>query len=169
MIFGRWTWQPNDVPVDNFEEVTSSISNEIQECELDEDSSQVAVFIAGFITKKCLKKSQCEACLALLLNGDSSATEYVNALSREGLMIPSQYLSDHVCHCFATLDMIKKILITAASNNIRRAAESTLKLYCGSNRFMCDEHSEWVNISVFPITLQGFGRKKGISSHFDIV
>ena len=58
-------------------------------------------------------------------------------------MIPSQYLSDHVCHCFATLDMIKKILITAVSNNIKHAAESTLKLYCGSNKFMCDEHSEW--------------------------
>ena len=58
-------------------------------------------------------------------------------------MILSQYLSDHVCHCFATVDMIKKILITAASNNIRHAAESMLKLYCGSNKFMCDEHSEW--------------------------
>ena len=63
--------QSNDVSVDNFEE-----------CELDEDSSQVAVFIAGYITKKFLKKSQCEACLALLLKGDSSATEYVNSLSK---------------------------------------------------------------------------------------
>ena len=80
----------------------------IQECELDEDNSHVAVLIAGYITKKFLKKSQCEACLALLLKGDSSATEYVNTLSRARLMIPSHYLSDQVCHCFATLDMIKK-------------------------------------------------------------
>ena len=105
--FWKMDLQPNDVSVDNFEEVTSSFSNEIQKCELNEDSSQVAVFIAGYITKKFLKKSQCEACLALLLKGDSSATEYVNTLSRGGLMIPSQYPSVHVCHCFATLGMIK--------------------------------------------------------------
>ena len=72
---------------DNFEEGTSSFSNEIQECELDEDSSQVAVFIAGYIPKKFSKKSQCEACLALLIKGDSSATEYVNTLSRPCLSL----------------------------------------------------------------------------------
>ena len=75
---------PN-VSVDNFEEVTSSFSNEIQECELDEDSSQVAVFIGGYITKKFLKKFQCKACLVLLLKGDSSATEYVNTYPEEDL------------------------------------------------------------------------------------
>ena len=76
--FWKMDLQPNDVSVDNFEEVTSSFSNEIQECELDEDSSQVAVLL--------LDTLQCEACLALLLKGDSSATEYVNTLSRGGLV-----------------------------------------------------------------------------------
>ena len=35
--FWKMDLQPNDVSVDNFEELTSSFSNEIQECGLDEE------------------------------------------------------------------------------------------------------------------------------------
>lgn len=104
--FWEMDLQPKEESI-NIEEITSSVANEIQECELDEDSSQVAVLIAGYIAKKISKKCKCEACLSLLLKIDSAGTKYLNLLSRGGLMTPSQYLSNHVCHCFAVLDLLR--------------------------------------------------------------
>ena len=51
LIFGIWICTLNMI-MDTFETNISTLSNEIQECGLDSDSFQVAVFIAGYNNKK---------------------------------------------------------------------------------------------------------------------
>ena len=44
------------------EKEISAISTELLECQLSEDSMQVAVFVAGYIAKKLCKRSKCDIC-----------------------------------------------------------------------------------------------------------
>ena len=154
---------------DTFETNISTLSNEIEECGLGSDSFQVAVFIAGYITKKLCKKSKCEACISLLLKGDTSGTEYLNALSRGGLKIPPQSLSDHVSQCFAALEMVKENLQAKCSDNIRLAAERILKtIDAGNNRFMCKEHVEGIVAQVNRIIVNVFFNNQQIIENSSI-
>ena len=85
------------------------LSNDIQENVLCEDSREVAIYIAGYITKKMLKKSKCSHCNEFLKTKQVSS-EYVDILSRGGLKNPSKSLADFVCAAFAILDTAKDLL-----------------------------------------------------------
>ena len=52
---------------------------DFEEIDLDADSKEVATYIAGYITKKLLKKSSCELCRKILSDDQVSVgIEYTN-------------------------------------------------------------------------------------------
>ena len=55
----------------DIEQFVPSIENEIEEMELDNESSEVAVFIAGYMKRKLLKNTECEDCQKILSASDS--------------------------------------------------------------------------------------------------
>ena len=116
-----------DVDITN---ILTSISNEILESELDKDSTEFCIYVAGFITKNKLKHSKCDTCL-LLLKGNimDIGIEYIDLMSRGGLTISSKPLSNHVCKCFAMLDVAKDQLCLHVPKKVRNATESALRLY----------------------------------------
>lgn len=97
----------------NLNSISELINNEIQESELDEDSKEVTIFIAGYICRKLLKKLKCELC-TLLIKSDvvDIDAEYIDLVSRGGLLTPSKLLASHVVSCFAMLDAVKQSLLT---------------------------------------------------------
>ena len=141
--FWKMNLQPEEENVD-ITTILTSISNEILDSQLDKDSTEVCVYVAGFITKKILKHSKCDTCLHLLKgNPVNIGTEYIDLLSRGGLLIPSKPLSSHVCKCFAMLDVAKDQLCLHVAKHVRNAAESVLRLHGDNEKFMCDKHHDW--------------------------
>ena len=71
--------------------------------------------------------------------------EYLNILSRGGLICASQPLSDFICHLFSILDIISLVLIQHCSYSfsIKGFAEQVFKIYSYSVDFTCDNHQEW--------------------------
>ena len=123
---------------EKFMKKLSFLSNEIQGSELCQDSCEVAINIAGYITKKILAKLKCNVCEALLKSNKISS-EYIKIMSRGGLTEPSQSLADYVCAGFAILDT--KDLLFQYSDIIKHVY-LTLGLF-QSNAFMCKDHQEW--------------------------
>ena len=72
--------------------------SEIQDCELNTESSKIATYLAGFISKKLLKKTiickECKLCEDILTsNLVEEGVDYINQLNRGGLRIPSTIYS----------------------------------------------------------------------------
>ena len=71
------------------------MSNEIQDCELNTESSEIATYLVGFISKKLLKKTICKECKLcediLTSNLVEEGVDYINQLNRGGLRIPSKH------------------------------------------------------------------------------
>ena len=75
------------------------------------DSREVAIYIAGYIVKKYIKRVNCSDKCEMVgtISDDSSDRTYLQAISRGGLMIPSLSLSEYVCGAFAAKSInIKK-------------------------------------------------------------
>ena len=109
------------------------MSNEIQDCELNTESSEIASYLAGFISKKLLKKTICKECKLcediLTSNLVEEGVDYINQLNRGGLRIPLKHLSTHVIKVFAVLDVVKELLIQHFPDKIKNACEETLRLF----------------------------------------
>ena len=117
--------------------------NDFEEIDLDDDSKEVATYIAGYITKKLLKKSTCELCRKTLSDDQVSVgIEYTNLLSRGGLRLPTNSLATDVCRSFAKLDIAKKRLLLQPTH-VRKAAEMVLRRDIGIQKCMCEEHFHW--------------------------
>ena len=134
--------QPDEEDVD-ITNILTSISDEILESELNKDSKEVCIYVASFITKNILKHSKCDTCF-LRLKGNimDIGTKYIDLL-RGGLTIPSNPLSNHICKCFAMLDVAKDQLCLHVPKKVRNAAEIVLRLHGDNEKFMCDKHNDW--------------------------
>lgn len=122
------------------------MENEIQEHILSKDSKEVAVFIAGYISKKLKKKIDCSNCLAMFIgnNNDTLSTEFLSLISRGGLMIPSQSLGEYVCKGFSVLDVVGEMILRDAPNDVRICGEDLLRMYCDNVNFSCELHTQKV-------------------------
>ena len=76
----------------------NALSSDLESCMLDEERVEVAAVIAGYISKVIFDKSKCEVCKTLLttVKSDSSKFNYLNKLSKWGLVIPSIDLLHYV-------------------------------------------------------------------------
>ena len=72
--------------------------------------SGILTYLAGFISKKLLKKTICKECKLcediLTSNFVEEGVDYINQLNCEGLRIPLEHLSTHVIKVFAVLIII---------------------------------------------------------------
>ena len=114
------------------------------EAVLDDNATEVAITISGYIARKLLKRSKCDNYeLALTsqqaeLDNDS----YLKTLFRGGLFMPSRCLADFVCNSFAILDYLEHDII-AFEIPVAKAATYTLKRYCPVSNFICETHRDW--------------------------
>ena len=60
---------------------------------------------------------------------DLAQNHYLNLLSRGGLTVPSSFLADFTCYCFAVLDYTDRFIQTHSPVNVRKAANYILSLF----------------------------------------
>ena len=131
--------------LEKLKEAVEPYSTEIFESVLDPDAEEVATTIAGYIAKKLTKRSNCELCKPLMVahENDLAQNHYLNLLSRGGLTVPSSFLADFTCYCFAVFDYTDRFIQTHSPVNVRKAANYILNLFSPKIRFACDTHSDW--------------------------
>ena len=76
----------------------NALSSDLESCMINEEGVEVAAVIAGYISKAIFDKNECEVCKTLLttVKSDSSKFNYLNKLSRWGLMTSSIDLLHYV-------------------------------------------------------------------------
>ena len=80
------------------------------------ETRQVAVHVAGYITKKPVDQTKYKCCVNYLtgeLDKNNSDHDYVGSLSRGGLTIPSSHLTKHVCAAFAIPEHAESIITSS--------------------------------------------------------
>jgi len=135
--------------------------DEIIESVLDDESSEVATTISGYIAKKLLKRSKCELCISKITvsNNDLNNDHYLKILSRGGLFVPPKELADFVCSCFAILDFVESEIL-AINQSATKLAMYVLKLYAPSCEFCCEFHKEWGTTFAAKIVINVFFNNK---------
>ena len=109
---------------------------------LNEEGVEVAAVVAGYISKVIFDKSKYEVCKTSLapVKSDSSKFNYLNKLSRGGLMISSIDLLHYVSKSFTILDCINDIT-KKSSLPERKLVEYVLSERNGCPRaFLCRNH-----------------------------
>ena len=121
----------------------NAFSKDIAECSLESESREVAVVIGGYIAKKLIKRTGCEACkLSLVATAaDIVENDYLSKLSRGGLITPSADLAHYVAKRFAMLDVVEGLIFESPLAE-RTAAEHILRLNEYPKSFMCESHHE---------------------------
>ena len=115
-------WQENirpdiskDLAVLYFNQNLKNISSEIEQCCLDQNSTEVAAVVSGYIVKKMIKRTSCLACRSCLIyNTENQSTSecynYLSTLSRGALIHPATDLTHHISESFAMLDLCEYII-----------------------------------------------------------
>ena len=117
---------------------------EINELCLSSDSKEVAYSIAGYVTKKLLKRFNCDKCPFFMVgnNEEKSDNHYLNLLSRGGLTIPSTQIAEFISSCFAILDFCDEFIELHRQSTTRKSAETILETYSPKYVFTCEQHIE---------------------------
>ena len=118
-------------------------------CDIDDvllspDSREVAIYIAGYIVKKYIKRvNSSDKCKMVgTISDDSSGRTYLQAISRGGLMIPSLSLSEYVCGAFAAIEFFNDS-IKSSGLTVRLTAETVLKELFEYGEFLCNDHHDY--------------------------
>ena len=109
---------------------------EISESVFDDDSSEVATTISGYIAKKFLKRFKCKDCEKKLTvhDQDLQNDQYLTLLSRGGLIVPAKELAEFVSSCLVILDFVEGDILSIGQ--VTRSAMYVLK-YCGPKCEFC--------------------------------
>ena len=128
--------------IEEFErEIEFILGSHLYEASLDQESNQVAVYIAGYICKKMLDAIECQSCKDLLEGTEQD--HYFQLLNNGGLKIPSPHLIEFVSSAFAILDMTDVHIAMYKSISVSVLARLVLKKYTNCARFTCNEHLDW--------------------------
>ena len=121
-----------------------ALTNELQVAILCEESGEVASTIAGYITRKLLKRTKCNQCISFLVREGNDRNEYLTALSRGKLINPSEQLATFTKHAFAILDVADPVIQKYQHSSVKNAGEFVLKNYGKTTHdFVCIEHLDW--------------------------
>ena len=81
--------------------------------EISENTDDVVGYVYGNITHRLQQRINCRICIRILQTDVLTDNEWINALNRGGLKLPSQLLYEHVETAFCVLELLyEKILIT---------------------------------------------------------
>ena len=116
----------------------------IFEVALTDDSNEVATTIAGYISRKLIKRWSCIICKSCVVSekGIHFENKYFNNLSLGGLTIPSSSLAEFVSNGFAILDSAD-VKITAFDSVSTQLLLNVLRKYSQRVRFTCKVHVKW--------------------------
>ena len=146
-------WQENirpdsskDLALLYFNQNLKNVSSEIESCCLDQNSTEVAAVVSGYMAKKMITRTSCLDCRSCLIyntenQSASECFEYLSALSRDALTQPATDLTHYVSKSFAMLDLCEYI-IRQSDLHERVAAENVLKFNDLPQSFLCDNHLE---------------------------
>ena len=122
------------------------ISDDIDSCMLDTDAVQVSAAIAGYAARKVIvERSKCIECRKMALASSEieemeSENNYLQKLSRGGLLVPATDLRHYIAKSFAILDLCQH-LTRDADLPERMAAEISLARNNFPITFLCKDHS----------------------------
>ena len=118
---------------------------EIAELTLDSSSEEVSTTIAGYITKKLAKMSNCDSCKLLLIASsmDLAENHYLNLLSRGGLIVPSTKLAEYTSHYFAIMDYSYNIVQTHGDRDVQAAYTQIFDRFSPQIDICCSKHNNW--------------------------
>ena len=116
---------------------------EISESVLDDDSSEVATTISGYIAKKLLKRSKCKDYekKQTVHDQDLQNDQYLPLPLRGGLFALSKELPEFVCNCCAILDFVEVDILSIGQ--VTKSAMCVLKYYGPKSEFCCQYHLDW--------------------------
>ena len=142
-------WEENLKPVQKNDssgllDILAQHESDIHELSLSSDTKEVAYTIAGYVSKKLIKRFKCEKCSLLMVGADSDDAkekQYFDLLSRGGLMIPSSQMAGFICACFAILDYSDKFIVKHDESTTRESAERILETYSPKYVFTCEQHT----------------------------
>lgn len=120
----------------------STLNISVDNIILSQDTREVAVHIAGYIAKKFIERGHacCKAHLTGTVSEDNEDHAYIRILSRGGLTIPSDSLTDYVCSAFSILDLTE-VSIKNSELPARKAAEVVLThIFDSYEDFTCNLH-----------------------------
>ena len=153
----------NEEKQEEFSEKLSNIHVEIMESQLFEESCQVAFTIAGYVAKQILKKINCNLCENKLISlaGNNHGSEYLDILTRSGLIYPSQSLADFFAHAFSSLDIASDLISQYTSfTSTKILSEETLHNLVDQVYFSCEEHARKVKKIAISIIINIFYNNK---------
>ena len=108
------------------------------------DSREVAVHIAGYTAKKCLKKikgsPRCKMHIMGSIDMENPDYEYLIILNRGGFTIPSPDLVDYVFDAFPVLSATENVLINQSKLTSRNVAKEAISYLMGFCNFTCENH-----------------------------
>ena len=133
-----------------FEDVKKEVdclSTEIYDSDLSDDTNEVIVVVAGYIARSLTKRFKCNDCQIKLIlqNADfNKEDDYLDKLSRGGLIKPSDHLREFVSQSFLILDHVSEIVKKKVSgNDIRKISEKLLDtMQDGMIFFVCNDHEK---------------------------
>ena len=147
-------------------EALKEINDEIStidegEYSLNESSREVSNMISGYVARKM--EPLVGNCCSGKLVGECEHNGYIKLLTRGGLLIPSQELSDAVAKSFALLDEFSKD-IRKCTLKSREAAEHVLRKCLPITDICCKQHAPMVyqklNRTVTNIFLNNRSKRK---------
>ena len=110
---------------------------------MDDDSSEMATTISGYIAKKLLKRSKCKDREKKLTvhNQDLQNDQYLTLLSGGSLFVPPKGLAEFCAAAFVILDFVEGDILSIGQ--VTRSAMYVLKYYGPKCEFCCQYHLDW--------------------------
>ena len=116
--------------------------NDCDHLQLTEDSQQIVVYLAGYISLSLSEHIQCPICLSSL-NNNLVSSEYVSNINQGGLTLPCTSLQHYVLSAFCLLEVSEREIRSSSFpwKSLALALLSIAKVELDST-FACSCHSE---------------------------
>ena len=135
-----------DESYEMIDEILLDWIEDISESVLDDDSSEVATSISGYIAKMLLKRSKCKDCekkitMTMTLWPRFAEWPVLNFTFKRKFICTTKGARRIVCSCFAILDFVEGDILSIGQ--VTRSAMYVLK-YCNPKcEFCCQYHLNW--------------------------
>ena len=129
------------------EDVESTLPN-LDTVQLNSSSMEISDNVAGYIVHKTksIFNGCCEEQMTKHTDDENQSSRtsdphYITILSRGGLIMPSEPLSNAVTRAFAILDLSSEV-IRRSSVPSRKVGNAILEKYLDTNGIVCEDHTE---------------------------
>ena len=123
-------------------ELISEKKSDVDELIFSKDSREVAVYVAGYVAKKCVDYlKNCDICKLIGdVNDETEDNSYLIILNRGGLTLPSLGLSEYVINSIAALEYFEGDILSSGLP-VREASGLVLTELFSESTILCNHHS----------------------------